>query len=83
MRSGTDAREFKSPLRKLTRFFELSRDKWKAKHQAVKQRCQQLESQVRAVEKSRAHWKAQAKQQTKRARDLERQLEKQKRAVSC
>lgn len=83
MRSGTDAREFKSPLGKLTRFFELSRDNWKAKHQAVKQRCKKLENQVRAVEKSRSHWKEQAKQQTKRARDLERQLEKLKRAASC
>ena len=82
MPSGTDAREYKSPVLKLTRFFERSRDNWKAKHQVVKQRCRKLENQVRAVEKSRTHWKEQAKQQTKRVRDLERQLEKLKRVVA-
>ena len=81
MRSGTDAR-FKSPVLKLTRFFERSRDNWKAKHHAVKQQCKKLENQVRAVEKSRAYWKEQAKQQTQQARDLERQLESIKRAGS-
>ena len=81
MQSGTGAREYKSPVHKLTRFFERSRDNWKAKHQAVKRQCRQLENQVRAVEKSRAHWKEQARQQSKRARDLERQLEELKRAV--
>lgn len=82
MRSGTDAREYKSPVLKLTRFFERSRDNWKSKHRVAKQQCKKLENQVRAVEKSRAHWKEQAKQQTRLVRDLERQLEKLKRVRS-
>ena len=79
MISGTDAREYRSPVQKLTRFFERSRDNWKSKHHAVKLQCRKLENQVRAVEKSRSHWKEQAKEQTQRVRDLERQLEQLKR----
>jgi len=47
---------------KLVRFFELSRDKWKAKHHKVKQELKLMGNQVRAVEKSRAHWKEVAQQ---------------------
>ncbi len=79
MLSGTDAREFKSPVLKLTRFFERSRDNWKSKHRVIKQQCRKLENQVRAVEKSRAHWREQAKLQVQRVRDLERQLARLKR----
>ena len=49
--------EYVSPLRKLVRFFESSRDKWKAKHQEVKKQFKLAQNQIRAVEKSRAKWR--------------------------
>lgn len=36
------AEEWKSPLRKLTRFFVGSRDRWKAKYRALKYECKLL-----------------------------------------
>jgi hypothetical protein len=73
-----ESKIFKSPVMKLVRFFELSRDKWKAKHHKVKQELKLMGNQVRAVEKSRAHWKEVAQQERQRVRELSRELEKQK-----
>jgi muramoyltetrapeptide carboxypeptidase LdcA involved in peptidoglycan recycling len=73
-----ESKTFKSPVMKLVRFFELSRDKWKAKHHKVKQELKLMGNQVRAVEKSRAHWKEVAQQERQRVRELSRELEKQK-----
>ena len=73
-----ESKTFKSPVMKLVRFFERSRDKWKAKHHKVKQELKLMSNQVRAVEKSRAHWKEVAQQERQRVRELSRELEKQK-----
>lgn len=59
--------EFRSPVPKLLRFFQSSRDKWKRKCHEAKHQCKLLRNQVRAVEKSRAQWRS-------RAELLERQL---------
>lgn len=69
------AREFKSPVRKLLRFFQRSRDNWKRKQQEWKRRYQSLSSQHRAVEASREHWKKIALQQRLELRELRKQLE--------
>ena len=69
-----DARDFKSPLAKLVRFFQRSRDKWKEKYRAMKRERKQLANQVRAVEKSRDHWKDIARSARKRAEELSREL---------
>ena len=45
--------EYRSPVRKLARFFEQSRNRWKRKCQAAKRRNKLLGNQLRAVEKSR------------------------------
>ena len=47
--------EYKSPLRKLVRFFEDSRDNWKQKCVALRGELKLCKNQVRAVEKSRKH----------------------------
>lgn len=73
-----ESKTFKSPVMKLVRFFERSRDKWKTKHHKVKQELKLMGNQVRAVEKSRAHWKEVAQQERQRVRELSRELEKQK-----
>jgi predicted nucleic acid-binding Zn-ribbon protein len=59
--------EMTTPTRKLLAFFQRSRDGWKEKYLALKDRAVLLSNQVYAVEKSRDTWRA-------RAKDAERQL---------
>ena len=54
-------RAYKSPQRKLVRFFEKSRDQWKQKHHAAKRALKRLDNRVRYLEKSKAEWKARAR----------------------
>ena len=51
---------YTSPPRKLIRFFEKSRDQWKAKCQRAKATVKRLENRVRFLEKSKAQWKSKA-----------------------
>ena len=73
--TGTKDREYRSPMAKLVRFFEQSRDGWKAKHHAVKAELKLEQNQRRAVEKSRAAWRAKAEAAQQRARELEVELQ--------
>jgi hypothetical protein len=73
-----ESKAFKSPVKKLVRFFEKSRNGWKAKHHTLKQQLKKLSNQVRAVETSRAHWREVARQERRRVRELSRELEEQK-----
>lgn len=70
---------YKSPLPKLLKFFETSRDGWKEKHHAVKAALKQARNQVRAVEKSREVWRSQAEDAKRRIRELEAELAETKR----
>ncbi len=83
MATGTDTNLFKSPLRKLVRFFQRSRDAWKSKCQDLRQRLKKAENQIRAVEKSREHWKEVAHQECRRAKQLEQELKKTSCHASC
>lgn len=78
MAVGMETQEFKSPPRKLIRFFQRSRDQWKQKHHEVKRACKKLGTQVAAVEKSRRLWRTRAKRLEARVRELEAALELQK-----
>lgn len=51
---------YKSPRRKLVRFFERSRDQWKAKCKEAKTTVKQLNNRVRYLEKNKAVWKTKA-----------------------
>lgn len=62
MKSATTDKEYKSPVRKLARFFEKSRDKWKAKCREAKAQIKLLKNRVRFLEQSRDRWKSQAKE---------------------
>ena len=77
-----DAKLFKTPVRKLLRFFEKSRDGWKSKCQEAKRQCKKLQNQTRAVEKSREHWKERARQYERELRDLKKQSSEDKNAGS-
>ena len=78
MRGGTESRRFKSPLAKLVRFFEKSRDAWKEKYRQLKQECRRLAGQTAAVEKSRDRWRQEARQLRQTVKTLENELERQK-----
>ena len=73
----------KSPLSKLVRFFESSRDQWKSKCQEAKHANKLLANQTRAVEKSREQWKQDARDAQQRIAELERELEELKQAGGC
>jgi predicted nucleic acid-binding Zn-ribbon protein len=66
---------FSSPVAKLVRFFERSRDGWKAKHREVKEECKKLANQVRAVENSRERWRERTRTAERRLAELEREIE--------
>lgn len=72
--SETAVARYSSPAGKLVRFFERSRNRWKAKSGQWKRTCKLLQNQTRAVEKSRAMWRTRAAAAEHRAADLEREI---------
>ena len=73
----------KSPLRKLVRFFQRSRDRWKAKYRALQDKYKLMGNQVLAVEKSREKWRQEARQAQQQLRQLQQELEEYKNAVAA
>jgi septal ring factor EnvC (AmiA/AmiB activator) len=70
-RSDKDDQEapgYRSPWRVLARFFEKSRDLWKAKYQALQERIKGFRTEMRDLRRSRDRWRA-------KAEALERQIE--------
>lgn len=51
---------YKSPLRKLVKFFEQSRNQWKEKYQLANKTIKRLSNRVRYLEKSKEQWKQKA-----------------------
>jgi len=76
MALDTDVQEYTSPLRKLTRFFRKSRDKWKRKCLDAKQNLKLVKNRVRAVERSRDRWSERACERQRRIDELEAELQK-------
>jgi len=56
------AKTHKSPARKLVRFFENSRDQWKAKCLEAKATSKGLQHRIRYLEQSKVEWKTKAKE---------------------
>jgi len=69
---------WKSPFRKLVKFFERSRDRWKAKYFAKKEQYKLMGNQARAVEKSRAKWREAAELAQTQVHELQQELERYK-----
>ena len=62
-RSDKDDQEapgYRSPWRVLARFFEKSRDLWKAKYQVLQERIKEFRTEVRDLRRSRDRWRAKA-----------------------
>jgi hypothetical protein len=60
MKSATKDKEYTSPVSKLARFFEKSRDQWKAKCREAKRMLKRLKSRNRFLQKSRDQWRQKA-----------------------
>lgn len=56
------AKTYKSPIRKLVRFFEKSRDQWKAKCLEAKATAKGLKHRIGYLEQSKMEWKTKAKE---------------------
>ncbi len=66
--SDQETSSYRSPARVLARFFERSRDLWKAKYKELQQRIKAFRTEVRDLRRSRDRWRA-------RAEALERTIE--------
>jgi len=76
-----EEKTYRSPLRKLLRFFQRSRDGWKRKHQQAKVVSKRLSNRVRKLEASRDQWKERAKQGQQELRRLREELAAEKNAI--
>jgi hypothetical protein len=68
---------YTSPIQKLVRFFERSRDQWKAKCREAKRKLKSLKSRHRVLRKSRDQWREQAqrlRQEIAKVKVTEREL---------
>lgn len=77
-----ETKEYRSPIVKLARFFERSRDKWKEKCLKAKRRVKRLQTNVSDLEASRERWKQEAKKARAEVARLQAALEEQKHTSS-
>jgi len=68
---------YRSPWRVLARFFEKSRDLWKAKYQALQDRIKAFRTEVRDLRRSRDRWRAKAEALERETKELRSQLQQQ------
>ena len=68
---------YRSPLRVLARFFEKSRDLWKAKYQALQERVKQFRTEVRDLRRARDRWRAKAEALERQIGELRAQMQGQ------
>ncbi len=71
MKSATKDKVYKSPVRKLARFFEKSRDQWKAKCREAKRTIKYLKNRVRFLEENQDRWKRRAQELEARVKQME------------
>jgi hypothetical protein len=62
MEEVKEEKVYKSPRRKLVKFFEKSRDQWKEKCREAKEKLKRLKNRIRFLEASKAKWKNRAKE---------------------
>ena len=66
---------YRSPWRVLARFFEKSRDLWKAKYQTLQGRVKEFRTEMRDLRRSRDRWRAKAEALEEQIGELRAQLE--------
>jgi archaellum component FlaC len=53
-------KDYKSPIKKLIRFFEISRDGWKDKYLTLKKDLKRFKNRIYDLEKRKENWKQEA-----------------------
>lgn len=74
MKSATKNKFYKSPTKKLVRFFEESRDNWKSKYKETKKTVRYLTYKMRSLERSRDKWKKKAQEEKENLRIAEEKI---------
>jgi septal ring factor EnvC (AmiA/AmiB activator) len=64
-----------SPARVLARFFEKSRDRWKAKYVTLQERVKVFRTEVRDLRRSRDRWRAKAEALEQKIEELQQHVE--------
>jgi hypothetical protein len=70
-----DGDTYRSPGKKLVRFFRNSRDGWKRKCQEAKKKAKSLDTRLRVLRQDRNRWKELAKSQQAAVERLQEELE--------
>ena len=65
---------YKSPIKKLVKFFENSRDNWKRKHYEKKEELKRATNRIYDLEKRKDDWKNRAIRAEQRLSELEKDL---------
>jgi len=78
MLQKTGNKTYKSPLHKLARFFEKSRDSWKEKYGKVKTENKYLQNRIRYLEKSKAQLSQEALELREKVNRLQAERNKKK-----
>jgi chromosome segregation ATPase len=73
---STETKEYRSSPRKLARFFERSRDIWKARCGDAKYRVKLLHTKVADLQKSRDRWKRETKRLRSEVKGLQDEAER-------
>lgn len=68
LKHGSDDKKYKSPSRKLIKFFEKSRDNWKGKYQELKYKMKLMQNKIRYLEKRKT-------QLNQRVKELQQELD--------
>jgi chromosome segregation ATPase len=73
--SDQDVPAYRSPARVLARFFERSRDLWKAKYKELQERIKAFRTEVRDLRRSRDRWRARAEALERTIKELRTKLQ--------
>ena len=74
-KSDEETPGYRSPWRVLARFFEKSRDLWKAKYQALQEQIKAFRTEVRDLRRSRDRWRAKAEALEQKMKELHGKLQ--------
>ena len=73
---STETKEYRSSPRKLARFFQRSRDIWKARCGDAKYRVKLLHTKVADLQESRERWKRETKHLRSEVKGLQNEVER-------
>jgi len=69
-------KKYKSPLKKLVKFFEESRDKWKEKYVEKSKELKRVTNRIYDLETRKEHWKKRALEAEQKLKEPDIQVKK-------